>query len=232
MLVDQRGHRTLVAARLRGVQAGRQLSRPRSTSIPCQSRGRCAKELAARGVDAAQYTTAAWVDDLDAVRAALGYREDQPVGRLVRHACRARVPAPASGSGAQHRARRRRSAVDDREPRHLAVARPRARRASSRRVRGLPACQRRASGSRGDARVDPHQPRTDRSRRRADRSAHRRNATRRLTFDHVIAALQPLTYAPELAGAAARDHRPRRRRATTVRCSRRTFSSPATSPSR
>jgi pimeloyl-ACP methyl ester carboxylesterase len=33
----------------------------------------CAAELAARGADAAQYTTAAWVADLDAVRAALGY---------------------------------------------------------------------------------------------------------------------------------------------------------------
>lgn len=33
----------------------------------------CAQELAAKGVDAAQYTTAAWVADLDAVRAALGY---------------------------------------------------------------------------------------------------------------------------------------------------------------
>jgi len=33
----------------------------------------CAAELAARGVDAAQYTTAAWIADLDAVRAALGY---------------------------------------------------------------------------------------------------------------------------------------------------------------
>ncbi|MEP7206778.1 MAG: alpha/beta fold hydrolase [Casimicrobiaceae bacterium] len=34
---------------------------------------RCAQELAARGVDTRQYTTAAWVADLDAVRAALGY---------------------------------------------------------------------------------------------------------------------------------------------------------------
>ena len=33
----------------------------------------CAAELAAQGVDAAQYTTAAWIADLDAVRAALGY---------------------------------------------------------------------------------------------------------------------------------------------------------------
>src|SRR5262245_34442797 len=33
----------------------------------------CAQELAGRGVDAAQYTTAAWIADLDAVRLALGY---------------------------------------------------------------------------------------------------------------------------------------------------------------
>ena len=33
----------------------------------------CVAELKARGVDAAQYTTAAWIADLDAVRAALGY---------------------------------------------------------------------------------------------------------------------------------------------------------------
>ncbi len=40
---------------------------------PVPKAAACAKELAARGVDAAQYTTAAWVADLDAVRAALGY---------------------------------------------------------------------------------------------------------------------------------------------------------------
>jgi pimeloyl-ACP methyl ester carboxylesterase len=33
----------------------------------------CAAELAAKGVDAAQYTTAAWVADLEAMRAGLGY---------------------------------------------------------------------------------------------------------------------------------------------------------------
>ena len=33
----------------------------------------CAKELLGRGIDAAQYTTAAWIEDLDAARAALGY---------------------------------------------------------------------------------------------------------------------------------------------------------------
>src|SRR5258705_7144435 len=35
--------------------------------------GACVKELMAAGVDAAQYTTAAWIADLDAVRTALGY---------------------------------------------------------------------------------------------------------------------------------------------------------------
>lgn len=33
----------------------------------------CAKELKARGIDTTQYTTAAWIADLDAMRAALGY---------------------------------------------------------------------------------------------------------------------------------------------------------------
>jgi pimeloyl-ACP methyl ester carboxylesterase len=40
---------------------------------PLPKAAACAQELAAKGVDAAQYTTAAWVADLDAVRAALGY---------------------------------------------------------------------------------------------------------------------------------------------------------------
>ncbi len=40
---------------------------------PVPKAAACAKELAVQGVDAAQYTTAAWIADLDAVRAALGY---------------------------------------------------------------------------------------------------------------------------------------------------------------
>jgi pimeloyl-ACP methyl ester carboxylesterase len=42
---------------------------------PVPKAAACAKELAAKGVDAAQYTTAAWIADLDAVREALGYRK-------------------------------------------------------------------------------------------------------------------------------------------------------------
>ena len=46
----------------------------RNATAECdRARTACAKELAARGVDAAQYTTLAWIADLDAVRAALGY---------------------------------------------------------------------------------------------------------------------------------------------------------------
>jgi pimeloyl-ACP methyl ester carboxylesterase len=40
---------------------------------PLPKAAACAKELAERGIDASQYTTAAWVADLEAVRAALGY---------------------------------------------------------------------------------------------------------------------------------------------------------------
>ena len=40
---------------------------------PVPNAAACAKELAAQGIDAAQYTTAAWIADLDAVRAAMGY---------------------------------------------------------------------------------------------------------------------------------------------------------------
>jgi len=40
---------------------------------PVESAVACARELAARGVDARQYTTEAWIADLDAVRAAMGY---------------------------------------------------------------------------------------------------------------------------------------------------------------
>lgn len=40
---------------------------------PVPRAAECAKELKDHGVDAAQYTTAAWIADLDAMRAALGY---------------------------------------------------------------------------------------------------------------------------------------------------------------
>ena len=57
---------------MRGVQARRRhrsVVRPRLGA----KAGDCLRELATTGVDLKQYTTEAWVADLDAVRAALGY---------------------------------------------------------------------------------------------------------------------------------------------------------------
>ena len=62
-------------------------------------------------------------------------RQDQSLGRLLRHARGAGIPAPASRARAQRRARRRRVAVDEDHARRLAVARSGARR-RARCVRG------------------------------------------------------------------------------------------------
>ena len=43
----------------------------------------------------ALYTTTIAMDDLDDVRAHLGYEQDQLVRRVIRHACCTRLPAPA-----------------------------------------------------------------------------------------------------------------------------------------
>ena len=73
VLVDQRGtgrSSPLVCAAFKPDR------RPADAALdfdPGPKAAACARELAAQGIDAAQYTTAAWVADLDAVRAALGY---------------------------------------------------------------------------------------------------------------------------------------------------------------
>ena len=190
----------------------------------------CAEELAAQGVDAAQYTTAAWIADLDAVRAALGYDEDQPVGRLLRHARRAGVPAPASGPRAQHGPRRRRAAGDEGQPRRLAVARHRAvatcstparsRLPAAPRIPDLPAMLDAIRDRLGPTGRDVD---ADRSahRRAADRAPHVRPRHRRAAAAHLRArALEPAARDPRPGGGRrlrpalrrrhARDRRPRR----------------------
>ena len=72
----------------------------------------CAKELAEAGVDAAQYTTAAWIADLDAVRAALGYAKINLWGgsygtRAALEYLRAHPDARAQRRARRRRARRR-----------------------------------------------------------------------------------------------------------------------------
>jgi pimeloyl-ACP methyl ester carboxylesterase len=157
----------------------------------------CAKELAAQGVDAAQYTTAAWIADLDAVRAALGYVRINLWGGsygtraaleyLRRHPDRVRSVvldgvAPPS----------MRVALDVWPSRDVALSAVLDACAQS------PACHaahpdlaatlatirdRLGPAGRDVTLIDP---RTGES------------TTHRFTFDHVIGALQPLTYVPEL----------------------------------
>ena len=82
-------------------------------------------------------------------------RQDQPVGRLVRNARGAGIPAPPSGPRAQRRARRRRAAVDEDHARRLAVARGRARRACSTRARSRRPARAAHPDLARDARRDP-----------------------------------------------------------------------------
>ncbi len=152
-----------------------------------------------------------------------GLREGQPVGRLLRDARGAGVPAPAPGPRAQRRARRRRLAGDEDDPRRLAVARDRAER-GVRRLRTITVLRRRASRPRRHARRDPRPAGSARAGRRADRSAHRRGAdaapdvrprARRAAAVHLRAGARR---------APAGSHRPRRRRrlrpaASPARCS-------------
>jgi pimeloyl-ACP methyl ester carboxylesterase len=158
----------------------------------------CAQELAARGVDPAQYTTAAWIADLDAVRAALGYARINLWGGsygsrvaleyLRRHPDRVRsvvldgVVPPAMRVSLDVWPTRDAalSAVLD------ACAKSPACRAAHPDLAATLAGIRAALGSVGRE-VSVADPRT----------GERRTLT--LTFDHVLAALQPLVYLPELA---------------------------------
>jgi pimeloyl-ACP methyl ester carboxylesterase len=182
---------------------------------PVPKASACAAELAAKGVDAAQYTTAAFVADLDAARAALGYDRINLWGGsygtraaleyLRRHAVHVR------------------SAVLD------GVAPPRistvvdvwtARDAALSAVIGAcgqsPAC--RAAHPDLAATLAAIGDELGPAGRDVVLADPRNGAaqTVRLTYDHVLAALQPLLYVPELQGlvpeavarAAAGDYGP------------------------
>ncbi len=175
----------------------------------------CARELAARGVDARQYTTEAWVADLDAMRAALGYRRINLWGGsygtrvaleyLRRHPERVRSivldgVAPPS----------MRVTLDVWPSRDAALsaligacAAAVPCRTAHPDLAATLASIRASLGAAGHE-ITYVDPRTGDSRRV------------RITFDHVLAALQPFTYAPELrallpeviARAAAGDYGP------------------------
>ena len=88
----------------------------------------CAWQLAERKVDASQYTTTRVGRRSRGRPRSARLSPAEPVGRQLRHARRAGIPAALSGARAQRRARRRRAAVDAHLVRRLAHARRRARR--------------------------------------------------------------------------------------------------------
>jgi pimeloyl-ACP methyl ester carboxylesterase len=197
VLVDQRGtgrSSPLVCAALkpeRGLQAALEFD-------PAPKAAACAGELAARGVDAAQYTTAAWVADLDAVRAALGYAKVNLWGGsygtrvaqeyLRRHGDRVRsvvldgVATPAMKTTLDVWPSREiaLNAVFDACAQSPACAAAHPDLAST-----LDAIRARLGPQGRDVAIAD--PRTG------------EELTLHLTFEHVIGALQPFTYAPELA---------------------------------
>jgi pimeloyl-ACP methyl ester carboxylesterase len=175
----------------------------------------CAKELAGLGIDPAQYTTAAWVEDLDMVRAALGY----PKINLWGGSYGTRV---ALEYLRRHPDRVRSAVLDGVAPPAMIVsfdvwpARDRAIDRIIESCRGSAPCRtahpdlattlgsiraRLGTAGRDVAVTDP--------RTGALQTLH-------VSFDHVVAALQPLTYVPELAAllpevigrAAAGDYGP------------------------
>ncbi len=175
----------------------------------------CAKELAELGIDPAQYTTAAWVEDLEAVRAALGYAKINLWGgsygtRVALEYLR------------RHPDRVRSAVLDGVAPPAMALSFdvwPTRDRAIDRIIESCeasPAC-RTAHGDL-EATLGSIRARLGAAGRDVAVTDPRTGAveTLHLTFDHVVAALQTLTYVPELAAlipevigrAAAGDYGP------------------------
>jgi len=158
----------------------------------------CVKELTARGVDAAQYTTAAWVEDLDAVRASLGYANINLWGGS--YGTRAALEYLR-----RHPDRVRAVVLDGVAPPSMIVnfdvwpSRDRAIDRIIESCQGTPACR----GAHPDlaATLASIRRRLGPAGRDVAVANPRTGAveTLRVTFDHIVAALQPLTYAPELA---------------------------------
>ena len=158
----------------------------------------CAQELAAKGVDAAQYTTAAWVADLDAVRAALGYDKINLWGgsygtraaqeylrrypQHVRSVVLDGVATPAM-----------RSTLDVWPSREVALS------ALFDACAQSPACT--AAHPNLPATLDAIRDRLGPEGRDVELIDPRtgESQTMRIMYEHVIGALQPFTYVPELA---------------------------------
>jgi pimeloyl-ACP methyl ester carboxylesterase len=166
-------------------------------SDPVPKATACAGQLAAKGVDASQYTTSAFVADLDDVRAALGYARWNVWGgsygtRVAQEYLR------------RHPERVRSLVLDGVAPPALRIAFDVWPTRDHAIDRVIAACQ--ASPSCGEAHPALDTIFDDLRRDLADGRAvtmtdPRTGASRvmRIDFDSIVAALQPLTYAPEVA---------------------------------
>ncbi len=158
----------------------------------------CAAELKALGVDAAQYTTAAWIDDLEAMREALGYPQWNVWGgsygtRVAQQYLR------------RHADRIRSVTLDGVAPTELTIPLDiwRTREAAVAAI--FKACEASATCTKAHPDVAASLARIEAalspSGREFDLTDPQTGEMRRrpVTFDLVLAALQPLTYAPETA---------------------------------
>ena len=165
---------------------------------PVPKAAACVKELTEAGVDAAQYTTAAWIADLDAVRTALGYAKVNLWGgsygtRAALEYLRAyptRVRSVVLDGVAAPSMKVSLDVWPSRDLALTAVLDTCAKSVSCRAAHpDLPATldgirNRLGPKGRDIAVTDPRTGAVE---------------TQRVTFDHVLAALQPLTYSPELS---------------------------------
>jgi len=194
VLIDQRGTGRSAALSCRAFTPD---DRAEFELDPLPKAGDCLAELTARGVDPAQYTTTAWVEDLETARAALGYPRVNLWGGsygsrvaledLRRHPDRVRSAvqdgvAPPALRITLDVWRTRDAALDD----IIAACRtsPACAKAFPDPAATLDELSRALEGGR---KVTFEDPRTGAPR------------TYTLTFEHVVCALQPLTYSPELA---------------------------------
>jgi len=194
VLIDQRGTGRSAALSCRAFSPD---DRAEFELDPLPKARDCLAELEARGVDPAQYTTSAWVEDLETAREALGdarlnvwggsYGTRVALEYLRRHPERVRSAvldgvAPPALRITLDVWRTREAALDD-----IIAA-----------CRASPACARAfpdpaatldelARTLEGGRNVTFEDPRTGAPQ------------TFTVTFEHVIGALQPLTYSPELA---------------------------------
>jgi pimeloyl-ACP methyl ester carboxylesterase len=197
ILVDQRGTGRSSPLACRALRQDDALATALDIEIVPRA-AECAKELAELGIDPAQYTTAAWVEDLDAVRAALGYAKINLWGgsygtRVALEYLR------------RHPDHVRSAVLDGVAPPAMMVsfdvwpARDRAIDRVIESCEGSPAC--RSAHPDLATTLDSIRARLGTSGRDVAVANPRTGATETLhiTFDHVVAALQTLTYAPELA---------------------------------